>query len=450
MSQRRPRAEDITKRSGTPSSRWPRAATLLTIVVLAAAVAWWGGVTGDSFLRLLILVAGASLIASGMIAWAMGRAAQLGLCVASLLLALGAAEVVLRWAVPSQDYDAATRTLYEPDERLGWRFAPSARAVLEQPGGDFRSEVQINAEGFRDVDYPTQGDDRWRVAFLGDSFVANLGVALDEVFTSRLNESLGPTNEVGNRGVSGYGQVQQLRLLEDLLAKDPPDVVVLVVFPHNDFADNLGTLDWLQGYGRPWARWEDEQLQIEDRFDVPDPQDVDEGSGWARRSQLYELARGALLRYAFPRGVPGYREPPELEFFLRESTPRQTEGFAVFDALVELMRDRCQQHDCRFGMVIAPCDWQVDDSEWDALVTGWNLDVERYDRLLPNQEIESTCREAGIPCLDLTPALRQARAEGASLYFAHDRHWNATANAVVAEALEEWLVREQLVSPATD
>lgn len=450
MSERKPKAEDTATHAGAPSRRWPRAVALLTLVILAAVVAWWSGWAGDSFLRLLILVTGTSLIALGAIAWVAGRAAQFVLCVTSLLLALGAAEILLRWTVPPRDYHAATRTLYEPDERLGWRFAPLARAVLEQPGGDFRSEVTINAEGFRDVEHLTSGEDRWRIAVLGDSFVANLGVALDELFTSRLNESLGPPNVVRNRGVSGYGQVQQLLLLEGLLADERPDVVVLVVFPRNDLADNLGTLDWLQGYGRPSARWEDEGLRIEERFDVPDPHDADEGSSWARRSRLYDLARGALLHYVFPQGVPGYREPPELEFFRRESTPQQPEGFAVFAALVELMRDRCQQHDCGFGVVVAPCDWQVDDSEWNALVKGWDLDAEQYDRLLPNQKIESICREASIPCLDLTPALRQAQAERAPLYFAHDRHWNATGNAVVAEALRAWLDREQLVSPTTE
>jgi len=61
------------------------------------------------------------------------------------------------------------------------------------------------------------------------------------------------------------------------------------------------------------------------------------------------------------------------------------------------------------------------------------------DRLSPLRAIVGDwAREAGVPFLDLTPALR-AVAEGGRLpWFPYDTHWNAAGQRAACDALLDW------------
>jgi hypothetical protein len=47
------------------------------------------------------------------------------------------------------------------------------------------------------------------------------------------------------------------------------------------------------------------------------------------------------------------------------------------------------------------------------------------------------CEAAGIECVDLTPPMRAAAAEGRLLYAPEDSHWNAAGQRFVAERIRE-------------
>ena len=406
-------------------------------------IAAWlaGGLAHSVTLQVLGILGGLSWLL-GVLAWASGRGAQFVLLATSILVGLGGSEMALRWALPSEDYEMARRQLYMPDAGLGWRFRPSAEVVLAEPAGEFRSTVQISTNGFRDREDSPGDEDRRRMVVLGDSFVANIAVDLDKVFVRVLEERWQGRVGVRNRGVTGYGQVQQLRLLEEVLNDLRPSVVLLMVFPLNDLADNLGELDWQHGYDRPWASMVEGELRIEDagaRAASPPRSAIVEG---LKRLRLYQLARGAVLEHWFPQGVPGYRGAPELIYFQRDSQQATDRGFAVFELLLAEINERCRQHDARLGVVLAPCDWQVDEQRWETMIDAWGLDANSYDRWLPNERIEAICRRMDVAYFDLTPRLAEEAERGTPLYFQRDRHWNENANAVVADALYDWIEQE--------
>ena len=66
----------------------------------------------------------------------------------------------------------------------------------------------------------------------------------------------------------------------------------------------------------------------------------------------------------------------------------------------------------------------------------------RANRLAQNQLMREFCATAGIPFLDLTPALEDAAASGRAVYFPDDAHWNASGHQIAAEELAKFLVRE--------
>ncbi len=172
-------------------------------------------------------------------------AANVLLAAASTLVALSLLEVGMRLFQP-QPMAAVRRS-----GRLGWVHKPNVRMVYER--SVFRIPVRFSNIGLRDRDYPfAKPPKTCRIGILGDSFVEAMQVPFDSMLSERLEARLvaSPRDERGyeviNFGVSGYGTCQQLLLLEELVLRFEPDVVVSVYY-HNDLDDNrhfgLCTLD---------------------------------------------------------------------------------------------------------------------------------------------------------------------------------------------------------------
>ena len=106
--------------------------------------------------------------------------------------------------------------------------------------------------GFRD--HAPSANKKRKLLVLGDSFVSNISVKDNEVFTEIMEDQL-KKYDVLNFGVSGYGQVQEYLLLQQLIKTIKPDIVLLIIYVQNDFTDNIGPY-W--GYSRPYASLEGE------------------------------------------------------------------------------------------------------------------------------------------------------------------------------------------------
>lgn len=104
-------------------------------------------------------------------------------------------------------------------------------------------EFRTNDKGFRDDrDFPYEKPSgTFRVISLGDSNTQGLEVRQEHTFSAvleRFLESKGKKAEVINTGVSGFGNAEQLVLLENEGMKYAPDAVVLGFFV-NDPSDNV-------------------------------------------------------------------------------------------------------------------------------------------------------------------------------------------------------------------
>ena len=146
------------------------------------------------------------------------------LCLAAgLLVSLTLLETVLRLDLfaPSFDMNGLKIVL---DPKVLYKIAPHSR-------GD------INGAGLRGPEFAARGGGRKRILFMGDSFVFGVNVKPEQAMPQVLGGLLGPQYEVVNTGIQGYGPDQSLiQLLEDGLEWHP-DMVLLSLYPTNDFAD---------------------------------------------------------------------------------------------------------------------------------------------------------------------------------------------------------------------
>jgi len=154
------------------------------------------------------------------------------LTVIILLGALAGHEAYLRYTIgPMQE-----GTLYEYTLK-------SKRYKLMKPNVHTRSfgaDVRTNALGLRDVraSIPPKGPGEFRIIVIGDSITFGPGLEYQQLYTTLLEAALRrshPEVRVINLAVEGYNIIQYEAVLEEVGLGLQPDMVLVGMFPVNDF-----------------------------------------------------------------------------------------------------------------------------------------------------------------------------------------------------------------------
>lgn len=349
------------------------------------------------------------------------RAARWGSALLALMatvLTLGALEIGLRlFDVDTASYHAIGGfTIYDPV--LGWRLAPNREGTFR--GAFFSAPVVQNAEGLRDEHYDydrTPG--RERVLALGDSFVWCWGVPHADCFTERLERSL-PDTDVINAGVPAYSTAQAVLFYEREGRRYHPDLVVHVVVPNDPIENVIGPgprfrivdgqlsepsvqpprrkplwMEWLQGHSRLFAQMTYGIAVGKQALRVW------RASGWPWTTRAANAADE-------PGYVPEAALPPERAW-----------------QLTELLLDRLQ-----------------------ASTRADHAKLALVFEVMPaamTQRLRAYCTARGLPCLDLGPALTTDAPSGMRVRLGGDPHVGPAGQALVADALRAFLVRERLL-----
>ena len=151
--------------------------------------------------------------------------AKLGLIVFGVLLAVSLMEGVVRLTQqkpqtfstgrPDEPPDPLSdvQRFLQSDPYTGWYLKPDVEGVYRK--SCFESWVEINSEGFRDIEHTVRKEDGvYRIVVLGDSMTLSLTVALEQTYPKvlerLLNESeLGMRFEIFNLGMWSFGAGQE-------------------------------------------------------------------------------------------------------------------------------------------------------------------------------------------------------------------------------------------------
>lgn len=118
-----------------------------------------------------------------------------------------------------------------PGSPLEYKLYPGVSRENRIPKTGSTWHYRINADGFRGEDF-SPDKDRKRVLFLGDSYTFGWAVEQDEVLSESVRRVLAepPYNldiQAYNVGVPGYNTFQEYHLLNQVLDRYAPDLVVL-------------------------------------------------------------------------------------------------------------------------------------------------------------------------------------------------------------------------------
>lgn len=221
--------------------------------------------------------------------------------VIALLLGEGLCQMAFRH---HEDLELSERNLlyqYSPD--LGWEPIPGLRSTYS----DVREiHVAHNTWGFRDREWAVDAPGP-HVMFLGDSFAYGYNVEADERFTDRLQARL-PQAQMLNFGVSGYGTDQEFLLLQRVVDRVRPRVVVLLFNLGNDEQDN-STNDVYAGYYKPYFEVSQGQLVLKG---VPVPTSINyyaRRHPWLFKSALVAAVVRTYITRTYPPMPDGAPDP---------------------------------------------------------------------------------------------------------------------------------------------
>lgn len=316
---------------------------------------------------------------------------------------------------------------------------------FEYTDGKFSAPVEFtmdhaqNRLGFHDVDPVPIRLDATRILLLGDSYVHAYSVPIPSTVARRLEHHLhnssGRPHQLIACGRSGWGQREQLTVLERLGPTLKPDLVVTLFVPFNDVSDNWHEL-------RARARTQLTTL-VRARpgwLAIPDDQAP---CFYLRASRLNQLISHRLALTSASKD----REHIPLEYYVYSAEPDAvwTQAWDATERLTLETRDVSRALGARYAVVSASTPHGV----WGAaeglqrLVSvypamrdvEWNLDQ-------PNARLERFCQQHHIPFLSLEPRFREETVQkGRHLHWKYDGHWNVEGNDLAATLMADFILK---------
>lgn len=343
------------------------------------------------------------------------KLARPALALVSLTTALVGVELMARSMSPSPAVGAVRRAsvrgvLFQKDPTLSHAPIPGASLTVWEP--EWQSTVAFNTFGMRGTDPGRLPKNGRRVLVLGDSFTLGMQVDDPHTYPRQLEALLSETapTHVWNAGVDDYGTTQATARARQLLARGLRfDAIVLTVFMGNDLNDNLRSAPGR--HGPPSATTA-----------APIPAPTLLAPAWAR-----------VLAARWTSGSSAdHRAQVRADFQLWCDDNTLTQALPATRSALASLASLARTHDTPLVIALAPPVWVRDPTigqetaDWLGL-TGF--DPTRVPAAL------TAAAPAGVPVVDLTPALRTAH-NTAPVHFRTDPHWTAHGHEAVARALQ--------------
>ncbi|NOX62171.1 MAG: hypothetical protein GXP42_09540 [Chloroflexi bacterium] len=420
----------------------------------------------------------------------------IGFTLLNIVLVLLAVEAFFRAFVPVHPVESMGWFWRVPDPITGWSLEPGAEGRSYNEMYEYDVAVKVNSRGLRSpesIGYE-KPEGVYRIMVLGDSFVEGIQVELEETFGQQLSRILnekGHRVEVINAGVGGWGNDQELLWLREEGYKYKPDLIILTLYPRNDFMNNHQPLESanMGANLKPYFRLEEGELKLElfpfdpaqappvEREDAvvkPDPVPpgplTPVGEWLWRHSYFYRWVdpRIRLLapRFAASLARLGVLKPGKEMRLLAQGEDYVPLAYNIYDtepdeewqaayemtvALLGEIKKEARDMGADLVAVLANSPEEVYPGYWDQVEARYpRMKGKSWSMEAAHARMLAALAENDIPALDLRPAFRrEAERRGHMLHFAIDGHWNREGHQVAAQEIARFLEMLNLLPPTT-
>ncbi len=358
------------------------------------------------------------------------------------------------------------------DPRVGSIYEPNAE-VRYTNGLDFWTVSRANSLGFLDREPVSQerAATSCHISIIGDSFVEAAEVPVADKFQVRL-EALAaralPHLDVTTSafGISGTGQISQLALYDARARRLNPKLVVLV-FVHNDFADNSRLLSAVtKGWGpnRMPYQYADRSPDGRIRLSPPDPE-PEWNTLLVQQSRFHRmrvfLRRKSRFLRQLDRQLRQFLQYPPAWYTrwerLKSLSPRYRAAFGDWRPLRDSGSvDRADEFIAEdpppvFKEALAFTAFALAEFKHRADRDGFTLLIMPYHGWTDNEQdrhaalLRPMADAAGIPIISMHNYMAHQGAAPHEIRWPHDGHWNPAGHQWAAETLLDYLTHNQAI-----
>jgi hypothetical protein len=368
-----------------------------------------------------------------------------GLIARLALLAGVLAMVATLLEVAARLFTDATPPLTEKDPVVGQRYVRGLDQEVYVPEAGRRVRLRFNHDGFRGPDRPLEKPPGVRrIAVLGDSMIASLGVDEEQTMVCQLEkllnrESRGPRWEVLNFGVAGASPGQELVLYRELASRYHPDIVIDTFFVGNDLADNCRRLS-----NNPRIYFDlDEEGRL--RGAALSAGKVGLSQFLNHYSRFYVWQKDAVnaLRHIFTY-QNGVMESGQWVFYTQPGGDYDY-AWRISEEIVREFQREAARHGSLFLQVVLPSCEQIYADSFQILKSRGGPQAPAFDPDYPDRRLGALCRQAGIPFLTMTADFRAAAPHASShveaewLFLQGYGHFSPCGNELCARAVHRVL-----------
>lgn len=341
-------------------------------------------------------------------------------------------------------YPSRTTIKWRDDSLVGRRLLPKQSGWFVSNTGEYFTWIDVNSTGWRDSEHTLEkSENTYRILIIGDSFVENFQVPLEETFFKRLEENLNQKladrrTEIVAIGLGDSGTAQQYLILKTLGLAYRPDLIIQFFFTGNDVKNNSPEL--MANPYRSYFKLVDGHLELQPfvtRTSIPQYKATSFLKDNVRILEFLLDLKGELLGQTKPDDYP-----EDYHVYDKEYSHKYEEAWRVTEALILESRRLAKEHGADYILVSLANNEQLHKDVWEEVENKYpalrnaNLDLEKPDKIL-----RQFCEEEEIKCLPMLPYFRKFRSSNPEVrtHYKFDGHWNETGTGLVASILEQYL-----------
>jgi len=347
------------------------------------------------------------------------------------------------------------------NRKYHYSFKPNTRSrMIASKNNEFDVGVRINNYGFRGKDIEGHKKaDTPRVMVIGDSFTFGVGAEEDETIPFLIGKYLGDEGkkaEVINAGFGSYSPLlHYLRIKDDYLPLKPD--IALYFFDFSDLQDDwryerslvydrsggilrcdpafvYGRRDWwkvMRMYSRLCVYIHNKIVRLIGKIRIL-------GLKNYIKAKMEGKSSKALIVAKSPEGEKFKSIEYDGHFMIRGRgrLPEITEHFKRTEKYLNLMKGALAEKGIPMILVIIPRGIHVGPYQWAEGRKAWGFEEGvTYDDHYAFDLLEDYAKGAGIPCINILPALLLNNDK--ELFFPFDGHFNPDANEIAAKTIVE-------------